>query len=105
MVSDVGASFGTAGPWWPRRVSEGNPRSYVRSKFIANMSPEAVDFRVPGRPPRVYFLINRTEYRDRVEMTWIGRNIPRAHARWLGQILARLSPNQIRDAFRAAGYA
>jgi hypothetical protein len=104
MVSDVGASFGTVGPWWPRRVAEGNPRSYAHSKFIRTINPEQVDFRVPGRPPWVYSLINRTEYRNRRDMVWIGRNIPRADARWIGQILARLSPNQLRDAFRAAGY-
>jgi hypothetical protein len=35
---------------------------------------------------------------------WIGKNIPRADARWMGDLLGQLSPSQIRDAFRAAGY-
>lgn len=34
----------------------------------------------------------------------IGRNIPRAHAKWMGELLSHLSPEQIRDAFRAAAY-
>ena len=38
-------------------------------------------------------------------MRWIGRHVPRSDAMWMGQRLARLSPNQIRDAFRAAGYS
>ena len=32
-------------------------------------------------------------------------NVPRKDARWMGQLLARLSPAQIADAFRAAGYS
>ena len=38
-------------------------------------------------------------------LEWIGKRIPRGDARWLGELLARLSPEQIRDAFRAAGYS
>jgi len=38
-------------------------------------------------------------------MRWIGRNIPRSDARWIGELLARLSNRQIEDAFRAAGYS
>jgi len=30
--------------------------------------------------------------------------VPRADARWIGQLLSRLSPAQLRDAFRCAGY-
>ncbi len=42
-------------------------------------------------------------------MMWIsphpaGRPIPRADAKWMGEMLARLSPGQIHDAFRAGGY-
>jgi hypothetical protein len=45
------------------------------------------------------------EYRMRVHLEWIGENIPRADAKWIGSLLARLSPDRLRDAFRAAGYA
>ena len=38
-------------------------------------------------------------------MHWVGKHIPRADAKWLGSLLAQLSPDQIRDAFRAAGYS
>jgi hypothetical protein len=30
--------------------------------------------------------------------------IPRADARWIGELLKQLSPDQIADAFRTAGY-
>jgi hypothetical protein len=41
----------------------------------------------------------------RIHLEWIGKNVPRANAKWIGQLLARLSPQQIRDAFRAGGYS
>ena len=41
----------------------------------------------------------------RVHLEYIGKNVTREDARWMGQILARLSPDQLRDAFRASGYA
>jgi hypothetical protein len=38
-------------------------------------------------------------------MLWIGKQIPRSDAKWIGSLLAKLSPDQIRDVFRAAGYS
>ena len=32
------------------------------------------------------------------------RGIPIAHARWIGSLLAQLSDEQLRDAFRVANY-
>jgi hypothetical protein len=34
----------------------------------------------------------------------VTKHIPRADAKWLGQLLGQLSEEQIRDCFRAAGY-
>ena len=39
-----------------------------------------------------------------MSMRWIGRDIPRQNARWIGDLLGQLSQDQIRDAFRSAGY-
>jgi hypothetical protein len=33
------------------------------------------------------------------------KKIPREDAKWIGQLLSRLSPRQIRSAFEAAGYS
>jgi hypothetical protein len=38
-------------------------------------------------------------------MQGIVKKIPRTHAKWVGQLLGRLSAEQIRDCFRAAGYS
>jgi hypothetical protein len=104
MVSDLGASFGSAGRSWPRQKAKGNIDSYKQSKFIRGVTASIVNFQVPARPRYVY-LVNPKEYCSRVRLEWIGRNVPREDVRWMGDLLARLSPKQIRDAFRAAGYS
>ena len=104
MVSDLGASFGSAGRIWPQARSKDNLDSYSRSGFVRRMRPDAVDFWVPARPAFVY-LVGFNAYFRRVHLEHLGRNVPRADAKWLGQLLARLSSSQIEDAFRAAGYS
>ena len=59
---------------------------------------------MPARPAFIY-LINPKEYFSRVHLEHLGKNVPRADAKWLGQLLSRLSPEQIHDAFRAGGYS
>ena len=104
MVSDLGASFGSASRTWPKEKSKGDLHSYERSKFLQKSGAEGVNFRTPARPSFVY-LVNPREYFQRVHMEWIGRRIPRADTKWMGDLLSRLSSDQIRDAFRAAGYS
>jgi hypothetical protein len=104
MVSDLGASFGTAGRYWPPDKSKGNLEAYRQSQFIREIESDWMDFRVPARPRFVYIL-NPKEYIKRIRLESIGNHVPRADAKWIGGILARVSPRQIRDAFRAAGYS
>ncbi len=103
-ISDLGASFGTTQLARPRSIAKGNLESYRASGFIKRVTPEYVDFENPRRPPLV-FLVNPHEFFSRVRLDWIGHHIPRADARWMGELLGRLSPSQLQDAFRAAGYS
>lgn len=103
MITDLGASFGDVRLSRHRRTSKGNLELYKESRFIDRVGAEFVDFDVPHRPAAVV-LVNPHEYFSRVQIDWIARRVPRSDARWLGQLLSRLSPNQLRDAFRAAGY-
>lgn len=103
LVSDLGASFGSAGRSWPRGKAKGNLDSYSESKFIRKMTATSVTFAVPARPSFIY-LVNPKEYISRLRLEWIGKSVPRGDAKWMGTLLANLSPRQIRDAFRAAGY-
>jgi hypothetical protein len=68
------------------------------------VTKDYVDFETPRRPALIV-MINPHEFFSRLELRWIGHRIPRADARWMGQLLAQLSPTQIREAFRAAGYS
>jgi hypothetical protein len=104
MVSDLGASFGAPGRSWPREKSKDNLQAYKQSRFIRRVTDTVVDFQVPARPRYVYW-VNPKEYLSRVHLEYIGKNVPLADARWMGSLLARLSPQQVRDAFRAGGYS
>ncbi len=102
VVSDIGASFGSTGDVFSR--SKNNLVNYEKSKFIAKTSPEYVDFVMHSRP-FVLTVFNVPNYQARTHMEDITKHIPRADAKWLGQRLALLSDEQIRDCFRAAGYS
>ncbi len=103
-VSDLGASFGTTGIVIGHERSRGNLKSYEHSRFITHQSSERVDFACPGRPTFL-LIMNPWGFFSRTRMESVGHHIPRADAKWIGSLLGRLSPAQIRDAFRAAGYS
>ena len=77
-VSDVGATFGKTGGILSR--SKDNLKDYSQSEFIRETTPDHV---------------NVARFKD----------IPRADAKWLAALLSKLSAEQIRDCFRAAGYS
>lgn len=103
-VTDLGASFGRPGRSYSEATSKNNLHAYQKSKFIAKVTPEYVDFNFPTHPPLLY-VFDLKLFHDLVGPRWIGRHIPRADVRWIASLLAQLSPDQIQDAFRAAGYA
>ena len=90
-VSDLGASFGCPDRCWPKDKSKGDLEEYGRSEFIRKATPETVSFETPARPAYPY-AVNPKEYLSRIHLEWIGRDIPRADAKWMGSLLARLSP-------------
>jgi hypothetical protein len=103
-VKDLGGTFGSTGLERTPAQSDGNLERYARSRFIKKVTPAYVDFAVPRRAAWIV-LANPREFLMRLRLRWIGRHIPRQDAKWMGGLLARLSPQQIRDAFRAAGYS
>jgi hypothetical protein len=102
VVSDDGATFGNTGNSLTRTKSV--PKDYADSKFIAKDGPDFMDFVLHSRP---FFLgtMEPDNYGERTKMEEITKHIPRADAKWLGQRLAMLTDAQVRDGFRAAGYA
>jgi len=101
-ISDLGASFGSPG-LTRTKATIGEPDDYRGSRFMTRITDDSVDFESPRRADWIV-LANPREFFMRLRLRWIGRQIPREDARWMGQLLARLSPDQLRDAFRAAGY-
>jgi len=99
-VSDLGRSFGGT----TDISAVGHLGKFRSSPFIQSTDHDDVDFAVPGRahplemvafPPLIWHS----------GMRWIGKDIPREHARWLGERLGMLSPAQIRDVFKASGFS
>ena len=103
-VSDLGASFGPSGIVLGLSKSRGNLEAYQSSRFITKLTPQYVSFAAPRRAALIE-LVNPPQYIMRLHLRWIGRHMPRADAKWMAELLERLSPAQIRDAFRAAGYS
>jgi hypothetical protein len=101
-VSDLGASFGSTRLTIPNRTSHLD--TYVGSNFITKVTPDYIDFSTPGRPALIT-VFNVPYFIDHIRMRSIGKRIPREDARWIAQLLARLSHRQIRSAFEAAGYS
>jgi hypothetical protein len=104
IVSDLGAAFGAPGFAWPTVYAKSNLEQYRRARFICETDKTKVDFCSPGRTALLR-LVDPKEFLSRWRMRWIGHDVPRSDARWMGEILAQLSPAQIRDGFRAGGYA
>jgi hypothetical protein len=103
-VSDLGASFGSTGALLNKDHAKGNLHSFESSKFLTKVTEKKVSFGTPSVPSLPY-VFNVWDYDRRAGLRWIGRDINRAHAKWIGGLLAQLSPKQIADVFRAAGYS
>ena len=101
-ITDLGATLGRTGNSLTR--SKGVLKDYAESGFIDKVTPAYVDFGMHSRPFFVS-LVNFRNYRFRTRMEGVVKRIPIADARWLGDQLGRLSPEQIRDCFRAAGFS
>ncbi|PYP91389.1 MAG: hypothetical protein DMG65_07920 [Candidatus Angelobacter sp. Gp1-AA117] len=103
-VTDVGSSFGTPGRRYRDAPSKNNLKEYRKQKFISKITPTYVDFDYPHLPPLLY-VFAFPYYSHEIRIRWVGKHIPRQDAKWIGSLLAQLTPEQIHDAFRAGGYS
>ncbi len=105
-VSDVGTAFGTAGKSYTDKVSKGNMASYTRNRLVAHVHHKYIDLNFPKLPPFTEIIeFEWGFFLHQIRIRWVGKHIPRADAKWIGSLLAQLTPDQIGDAFRAAGYS
>ena len=102
-VTDVGATFGpTHRTHYEDR--KGNLKVYRRAKFITKRAKDYVDFGIVGLPDITWAIFAPPYEIMEWHRRWIGKHIPREDAKWVGSLLAQLSEQQLRDAFRAADY-
>jgi hypothetical protein len=105
-VTDVGTAFGTVGKSYTNKISKKNLPAYQHAPLIAHVHSDYIDLNFPKRPPiAALFEFQWIFFCHQVRMGWIGKHIPRSDAKWIGSLLAQLTPDQIHDAFRAAGYS
>ncbi|HEX3559203.1 MAG TPA: hypothetical protein VHU19_08360 [Pyrinomonadaceae bacterium] len=89
VISDLGATFGRTGGvpiFWRITRSRNNPEDFAGSKFIDKVGDGYVDFHYGGKNRG---MLDHVRAED---------------ARWVGELLSRLSDRQLADAFRAANY-
>jgi hypothetical protein len=85
IISDLGGSFGKTGGIISR--SRNKPSDYVKANFIDKVKGDNIDFNYGGKNKKLF------------------ENLTVTDARWLSERLAKLSEEQIKDAFRAANYS
>src|SRR5688572_1149367 len=85
IISDLGASFGKTGGFFSR--SRNNPSDYEKAEFIKKVNGDVIDFNYSGKNQKLF------------------EGITVADARWLSNLLKRLTDDQIKDAFRSANYS
>ena len=85
IISDLGATFGKTGGVISR--SRNDVPDYVKAEFIKKVNGDVIDFHYSGKNQKLF------------------DGLTVADARWLSNLLKRLSDDQIKDAFRAANYS
>lgn len=84
IISDLGATFGKTGGFMSR--SRNDPKDYVKAKFIEGVEGGRVKFAYSGKNSDLF------------------KDITVADAKWVGELLSRLSDQQLTDAFRAGNF-
>ena len=85
IISDLGATFGKTGGFLSR--SRNKPSDYVKAVFIKKVNGDKIEFNYSGKNQKLF------------------EGLTVADARWLSNLLKRLSDDQIKDAFRSANYS
>jgi hypothetical protein len=89
-ISDLGATFGKTANvpfFWRIARSRNKPKDFAEAKLLDKVEDGKLDFALKEKNSGLF------------------DDITIEQARWLGNLLARLSDKQLRDAFRAANYS
>jgi hypothetical protein len=105
VVTDVGAVLGRDDGLGGKR-SKNDLDDFLSTGFVKGVEDGEVEFDYDTRPRKwgVISVIYPPYYMGEVKKERDMKGIPVGHARWIGGLLSQLSPDQLRAAFRAAGY-
>jgi hypothetical protein len=106
VVTDIGATLGHVGGLGGTRVKN-NLEHFNMTKFIVGVQNGLVEFDYSTTPKgagKFASIFSPGYGKSQANKEKAMRRIPVENARWIGQQLSRLSDDQLRDAFRAAGY-
>jgi hypothetical protein len=106
VVTDIGATLGKVGGLGGKRVKN-SLEDFKASNFIVGVENGIVEFDYSTRPKgagKFASLFSPGYGKSQANKEKAMRRIPVANARWMGEMLSRLSDDQLEDAFRAANY-
>lgn len=106
VVTDIGATLGHVGGLGGTRVKN-NLEHFMMTKFIVGVQNGLVEFDYSTTPKgagKFASIFSPGYGKTQANKEKAMRRIPVENARWIGTMLSRLSEEQLRDAFRAAGY-
>jgi hypothetical protein len=106
VATDVGATLGKVGGLGSKR-SKNSLSDFRENKFILGVENGFVKFDYETKPKGMgkFASFFKPSYRSsQAKKERAMQNITVENARWIGSLLARLSDDQLRDAFRAANY-
>jgi hypothetical protein len=101
--SDLGAAFGETGQVIPP-ATKSWLWGYEHTKFIRKRTPDTVSFVMRTRAPFIFMPFAPKLYSTYAHVERVAEDIPISDAVWMGSQLSKLTPEQVKDAFRTAGY-
>jgi hypothetical protein len=105
VVTDIGASLGRTGGLGGGR-SKNDLDDFLSTQFVEDVKDGRVEFDYRTKPRKfgLVTVLYPPYYMEQAKTEKNMQSVPVRHARWIGSLLSQLSNNQLRDAFRAAGY-
>jgi hypothetical protein len=105
VVTDLGATLGKSGGLGGTR-SKNDLEDFLSTEFVRGAKDGVVEFDFDTRPTGVGIVsvLYPPYYKGEVKKEKAMRAIPVEHARWIGSLLSQITDDQLRSAFRVAGY-
>ena len=107
IVNDIGATFGHVGGLGGKRAKN-SLEDFRNAKFVVSVENGMVNFDYNTKPKGAggfFASVFSSGYAKRqANKEKAMKSVPVEDARWIGSMLARLSDEQLRSAFRAANY-